>query len=1265
MAEERNPRMNPSFGGNYSQYQQEVRRETQAAQEEQLAAGELWDAVTESEWIAPRLSKQAEFETGGEPAISQERLEKDLGNMYDQTEYDFIAEASSEDDYQARKEKVAQDRELARLIGGEGLRGIGYSMLAGMTDPALLPLYIGTGGGAALGRATLMTKALRSGGLGVAEGAAVEAALSSADTQRDWRDIVLAGATGGVLSSSVTLGASGYSRLRHGKQPTPNQENLNNNPDLAAEANAGDRSLNEMVRDYREQEAIRAMEDSLSIESIRSIDTRQTLIDELAPLAANRMRRGDRQPVEAEQRSLENQLEQLRASRESVEPVGPGGTARQRREASQTRQQRIADIEERMQPVRQRLDEVKRTLDEDLPAREAWADISRLAQGQVPKRYIDRLKQMQEEQVSPMNRNESRRVRELAAEATRRRQEAVDTEVRRPRGEQGEDTQSVGAARATGVRDHQDAYPESGILYVEDTLSRMEQTGREMPDRDKIRSIVGVARGFASPYTQMTASESNIIKGLSHSLLSDPQAATRGHIAAAHRVANNHDRLMAAEGGREKMARDKWAKEMGIRSYRMHLFDEEVVKDFDNGVVLQMRGQDQGSEAIREAAEARRDFLKAALEMRKNAGEPGFENVEHSDAYWSFLPDFHKMQSMVSKHGADEVIELLTGSYMNGRFRLNEGAARMVARATYNRTMQRGLKTGEGGKYALSNTELGSLRADMEEAGVPPNQIDNFLEEIERTKLSEGISDRAKLSLGASMSYTHNGIRMVDVLDTSVNVTNRYGIEAAAGAALARSGLKGRTHMEQTIQEAERIAKNAINEEARERGLSQKETNRRLEAIGRDAKQLEDSLKLMYGESLDAGLGNAVKLSRGARKTTNIVALQWNGFASVGEVSNQLVNMGVGTTLRNTRFKDFASFGSIRKSEDLQGMYKLVGAYGQFGSSVKDNNYTLQTMDEYNQNRVERIFNNAAGWVSNKTQLMSGFRSVQHGLENIALRSMQDRLVRIADGKLKPRQRDFDEMERAGLTRNQIDEVLTHINKNPEYVTVDGEQVRIFSGEGLDPALREDLGVAMTTMLSRNMQRSFVGETPIWMSKEVGKMLTQFRSFGIVSMEKQLAAGLRGDKIGMFLKTMFGISFGMAAYSSRAWVRAQNSENPEEEWDKYMERRNLTMGVVNMAPQLGAASLGMEFGYATGLFNPEGSEASSRTGMRPLTIENAIPAAGVSMQALNSLRNGISGSLQGDGEQAMEGYKDLMGMLPIVNSAAIGSAMAVADKAVE
>jgi hypothetical protein len=318
-------------------------------------------------------------------------------------------------------------------------------------------------------------------------------------------------------------------------------------------------------------------------------------------------------------------------------------------------------------------------------------------------------------------------------------------------------------------------------------------------------------------------------------------------------------------------------------------------------------------------------------------------------------------------------------------------------------------------------------------------------------------------------------------------------------------------------------------------------------------------------------------------------------------------------------------------------------------------------MDEPGQGAFEKIFNNAYGFVSNKVQLLSGYRSIQHGSEDLALRGMQDRLVRMANGEITPRKLDYENLERAGVTPDEIDTVFNHIRNNPEYATVDGEQIQIFTGDGLDEIFLDKLGAAFNSMLARHMQKSFVGDTPLWMSKEIGKLIVQFRAFSLIAIERQVVAGIRGDKIAMAQKVMWGTGLSAASYYGRAYTKAKaDGDDFEESWKRATEPANVAMGVANMSPHLGLLGFGMELGATVGLTGGSGT-SGSRSGARPITGLESLPAAGVLTQGSKGVQGTVSGIRSGDSEAAMEGLKKIYGIAPIMNTAAVGVALGIAN----
>jgi hypothetical protein len=1280
MANESSRSFRRSYGSDRVRLQDDINREIQKEQEDRLGAGELYEIAKDREQLAPSLDRQIDRESGlySKPEsggyLSEEELANRLGTGYTQGEYDLVARASNEDEFDSLMEGVQRDRQQARTMAKEGWRGIGYSTLAGMLDPALLPLYVATGGLGAVGRAGLAARTAASAAVGAAEGAAVETVVGQGSTQRGWREVALAGVGGGIISGAIPLGVAGFKKMRRTGNPDnadtgrPNPPESVNDRAIQESAMDADAALSRAAKRHSEDMALANMQSKLSIETVRTLEPRKKLIDELRPVAERRLSRGDRKPLISQEASTLSVISDLDKSLKRAKDTMPtGGTKASRAKSARNRKENIQRLESRVSAERKKLADVKRRLHSDEQGRNAWEDISRLSQGQRPRNYEQRFQELQAEGKSPFQNQEYKNVRDLAAKAEARRKsiaeqeraEAASAVAERarvdPEGEVRTNTGDAGAARAPGAEDEIEPYASSDSVQTSDKLFEMQQRGESLGDTDFIRKAAGLgSRRAASGYTNLTRSDSNVTRGLAHTLLNDPQQASRGHISASQRLASYERRILNAEGGQEDLARQAWAKERGIRGIAIDLWDGESARMFDDSVVLEMKGIDQGSPAIKDAAKARADILEESLKVLKASGAKEFKNVTSDRSYWSTTFSSHKFSSAVNKHSPESVIDTLTGAYMNGKFKMGEVSARMVAKNTYAREMGKRLSTVDRQSYGASKKDLEFLQQEMTDLGVPIREIEEYIDSISAKADSDSASARSKFSLGADHTYELNGLRMVDLLDTSKGVTNRYAADAAATAALAKSGFKSRTELEDFISSAQKAAFNDI----KDLGLPESKAAKMRSDVEADYEVLNRITKLMYRESIDTdGLGT--QLSRASRKVTNLTALQWNGITSAPEISNMMVNLGT-SMFRNLRIGSFMSFGRVRNNPELQEFGNIMGAYGQLEASIRDRNYALESMDEANQSKTEEIFNKFAGAASEKSQLLSAFRSLQHGLEDTALMGMQDRLVRMADGRTKTRQHDMDNLERGGLRRDQIDELMENIRNNPEHTTVNGKSMQVFSGKHLSPELFDDVSTALTGMMSRNMQQNFIGDTPMFMEKEIGKILTQFRSWSILSVEKQMGAGLRGSTSAFFLSSALGMGLAVPAYSSRAWLRSKIADDPEEKWNDYMDDSTRAIGMINMSPQLGLLSLGSEVAIGSGLLKLPDSAMASRSGTRDITPSNIIPALGVGVDAGTGLRDLLAASTHGEGEDGGEAAKDLLGMAPLINSAAVGAAWAIA-----
>jgi len=213
-------------------------------------------------------------------------------------------------------------------------------------------------------------------------------------------DVVISSIGGGLVSSAIPLGVAGFKRLRNGKPANIDPARTDTYREAFEESRLVDEDLQKITRMYEIDRSLQDIEEAISITSVRNIDGRQQLVDELMPLAKNRMSKGDREALLRERSQLDNQLNQLTESRKRVPDIDPGGTKRIRARRAAERQGKLSGIDERLAKVKAKADDIDQRLKADQPLRDAWADISRLTNGVVPEHLKGKLLDSMEAQMS-------------------------------------------------------------------------------------------------------------------------------------------------------------------------------------------------------------------------------------------------------------------------------------------------------------------------------------------------------------------------------------------------------------------------------------------------------------------------------------------------------------------------------------------------------------------------------------------------------------------------------------------------------------------------------------------------------------------------------------------------------------------------------------------------------------------------------------------------------------------------------------------------
>lgn len=191
--------------------------------------------------------------------------------------------------------------------------------------------------------------------------------------------------------------------------------------------------------------------------------------------------------------------------------------------------------------------------------------------------------------------------------------------------------------------------------------------------------------------------------------------------------------------------------------------------------------------------------------------------------------------------------------------------------------------------------------------------------------------------------------------------------------------------------------------------------------------------------------------------------------------------------------------------------------------------------------------------------------------------------------------------------------------------------------------IRRDIQVALNRLLDRSVQKANVGELNVSWLGAMGRYLTQFRTFSLISLEKQLVADMRGDAASMPAKFLYGTGLSMASYYSQMNIRALAL--PEDKREAYLEKTltgaNLYWGIFNKHSMLAAAGIFNDAGIATGML-PKEAYDSTRYGYLNNNVDAVIPSLGLINDTLSVMGSaaGVAGAAYRD-ESVKDASKQL------------------------
>lgn len=1214
-----------------------ILRETPSVGEEP-SIGEIWNAATYRHWLGNSMSRTIEAESGEwdrNYSVGMDKLVKYNDQGYKQEELEFLAASTSEENFGHRVERIGADRKAKAITEQGGVTGTGIEMLAGIADPALLPTLF-LGGTAAAGGKWSTAKAIGLSMLsGASQNVAVEYMLKMGDTQRTDDDLILAAAGGALFSGTITAGARGYRSART----------------RIAQANEIESAQIAGVKDAMNGTA-HARADEVLANEIPEPAQRRVLMTEKDIVARLQEESGTRQDA-LSSKKIKAAKDEFRAYRKSRNEMLEAISRKKIRPTAKAAESKV--IEDAIAVREEKLNQLIAENNQKLSTN---SSLDALQQGKIPDslkaRYAELKKENGEFDIEVVGFKDTKIRSEQPTDAELKeapKEEAVGgTEAR----------ESIGAMQTSrafaDIKTYDRLLPETEIDKVWEAVENAEVLGLNTP---RVSRLASRAKGFRSTSTIVDSAPDAATRGMGIQLLKNGTRTIKG-LQSAEEVAetlffrNTPDYLVT------ESAFDAYAKANGIgllgkgRQALKEEFDKQVVLAQAKGKLSTNKPQ-QGDEPIIQAAKARSRIYERSLKNNKDYEVVGFDKIEHKNEYHSVVYSAENILDAAGKApNTDYIVDCIAKAYENGGIKLTRENAVRLAQTQLERTFA--YRHGENGtfKKAMSEAEFKLLDKELKDKGVDATVREELKASIFNKEDLATMSPRAMFSLHPDLTASSGGVRMVDLIDTSMNRVMKYASDSSANAGLASHGYHSRNQFLRAMEEARSRSISELNLDVKSGNPKVAEAAKQQLALvnsGHYHGLMDDALKLMYREPLQ-GIGNDTieDLSKILRKQTSITRLRATGLMSIPENAIAMARNGALNTiaqLPKSRYFDLRT-RSIEQDKFMNDFARTFSATGHqeylFGSKF----YNNSDFDDATRSKIGNMVNKVQGKMMNVTMTVNAFRTFQHGGEEMVARSIVSNIKALAkNGEIT------DNVRRSlinvgGLSDEQVTSIISHFQKHPDTDVFDSVRM-------MEPKLYNSLSVAVRNTIGSSFMRMGIGESVPYANRELGKIMTTLLNFTIGSWEKMVVRGIKSDGLGL-MASMFAGQAALAMLSQYAYVYSRAVAKDEGERQAYIEKNlndeALFWGVFNRVGFLAAPALPLQMLSAARLLPDELAASPTKAGIS----QAAVPSISMGQDLLKAA--GSSGELIANqfndeymtNEERERNWRNIRRVLPWIDS---------------
>lgn len=1269
------------------------------AKEEALALRPYKAAASEAMAVPAMIRswerRSSQFEKDPEWVID-EQMEADIRLDHTQEEFKYITNSFSEEEMLARRSDVAEDRERLSTMASGGWQSQLAFLAFSIVDPPSVLLSLGTSGLSVVKNAVGAKRVAALAGITGLENVALDSLLMQGNTQREVSDLLVSFAAGAVIGGGIGAATRGRNpKLAHQvdeadaalradvqrniEQKFVDQHGVDNAPfnrrfpdadmkAMEAELDAHRMTLEEgtqgtLTKGQRSQinKQIRELETRISAEDAKIgirqgeilpehakiLDLEAKYIDD-AKVVQARVEGGFRRTIKDQEAKVakaeeawtkvpdqkraarlfkqESKLDDLKAKMQTKVDDAlkklKGKVDVKKAKLSKKVTERSKDFNKAKKPLEREITALKGKLDAADIARErsnkyrAWSKLSdeeKFADLYQGRQYPTR-RQVAEEQIENLDRP-TEGVRSGGAAAFGDPTMHNIHEVSRAEG------MKVGELTARGAS-------------VPNALRGSMLKGKSM-----------FTRSLHSAQNILSNSQNYAIRGLAYDIVDAPQGGPSNPFTVASRVSNTGTLIRTAMRNRLHEGLREWGKESGLTTFQATCSPRHFNQYWKEVMIERQHPGTFDSVGVKKGAAGVGDQFTLAGQIRKDAGEAGFENLELKDNYITIIFNNTAIKNALNRNSPQKIANLISKGYQNGKYKLHPKLADHIGEAYVHRARHPNL-TMRDSVMATSGKDADKIAEDLLSAGVERNIVEDFLNTSAEKSRMEHISNRAKRSFEPDLRTEYQDLKLIDFVDSDVpKLLESYTREASAGSAFAKIGYKTRKEVDETISAVEKAAFN------NRPGISQAGDEQYFREIAQEIQILRDVVDMAYGRSINPYAGSPWIRNLGRiRDFTGLVRLQFVGAASIPELGRITAKRSIDSVLE--AIPDVGAFmgtKNVRKGGKYSGEFErpdlaeLERAFGYNGEDHVLFNETLRSdaLEEYGTGRLGKIVDLALSKGRRVQEITSGFRTIQSTGEKIALRSLANDIKKWAGGSGKKlSQADID---RAGWQDGFLDELKDFMQKNPKTDTFNGTDFTLFNFEKMTPNMQERLQIGVNRIVMSDMQRPFVGETPTWMHKWLGQTATQFRSFSYLSIEKQLVGDLKHDKAMAALIAMHSAMYAYMAMGVSSMQRNIGREDAMERIEKDMFGPGAIFGTVNRIGQLAGAGIGVDFLATAGVLPDSLMQDRDQAGARAFTA-SSVPVVGMAADALQAVK-AVPDFLKGNAD-ASKTIKEIQDITP-------------------